>query len=450
MINNYIFQTYIPLIADLVCFLVWFSMPSRMLVFKKEKRWIFFVAMGIHMTFAVVCRSNPILLTSPLKTIILMAVLLIYLFLCYEETKAQKLIAFSLWTVTMTIADMMAVIVMSLLQISITKPISGLPVHLISGLIVAVFSYFLMFATSILYNKIRRKNVTNKMWQFHVVIMSQLMLLLTIGYISYKNDYTIESMLIRAPAYTVLLIITVVFAVLADIFLYKILLTNSQNYELKRELEIIQVKESLELEYYEKLKKSINETRRLNHDFSNAVMVIENIINSTEISENKKLAADILEGIKDTLKKTKTKYYCENELVNLIILSKSEEIQNADIDFSANLNLPQNINVKNFDLCRIFTNILDNARDACMMSHKKDNAFIVLSSKLTADSLCITCENYYDTAINKSHNAFKSTKQNHRGLGIEVLKEIASNYNGYISVQAEDNIFTIKITLKIS
>lgn len=450
MENNHIFQTYMPLIADLVCFLVWFSMPSKMLEFKKEKRWIFFVAMGIQMAFAVVCRSNPVMLTSPLKTIILLSVLLVYLFLCYEETKGQKLIAFALWVVTMTIADMMAVIIMSLLQISMTKPIGGLPVHLISGLIVAVFSYFLMFATSIVYNKIRRKNVTNKLWQFHIVIMSQLLLLLTIGYCSYKNDYTIESMLIRSPAYTVLLIFTVVFAVLADVFLYKILLTNSQNYELKRELEIIQAKESLELEYYEKLEKNINETRKLNHDFSNAVMVIENIITSSEISENKKLASDVLEGIKDTLKKTRIKYYCENELVNLIVLNKSEIIQNADIDFSANLNLPQNINIKKFDLCRIFTNILDNAYDACMMSRRRENAFIVLSSVITSDNLCITCENYYDTAVNKNHDNFKSTKQNHKGLGIEVLKEISKKYNGCVSIQTENNVFTINISLKIS
>ncbi len=450
MTDNYIFQTYLPLIADLACFFVWFSMPMRMLPFRKDRRWLFLTSVGINMIFAVICRSNPILLTNPFKTLILIVVLLIYLFLCYKETVAQKLIAFALWIVTMTIADMMAVITMSLLQISMIEPIGGLPVHFISGISTAVFSYFLMFATSILYNKIRHKNVANKMWQFQVVIISQLMFMLTIGYCSYKNDYTIESMVLRTPEYTVLLLITAIIAVLADIFLYRILLTNSQNYELKRELEIMQVKESLELQYYEKLKKSINETRRLNHDFSNAISVIEGIINSSNIQENQKLATDMLEGIKDTLKKSKIKYYCENELVNLIVINKSQEIINSAINFSTNLNLPQNINIKSFDLCRIFTNILDNAQDACIMAQNKDSTFIVLSSYLSEDRICITCENYYDTNIDKTGDTFKSTKHNHKGLGIEVLKEISKSYHGDLSVQTENNVFTIKITLKIS
>lgn len=450
MINNYIFQTYLPLISDLACFFVWFSMPTKMLPFRKDRRWLFFTVIGINMIFAVICRSNPVLLTSPIKTLSLMIILLIYMFLCYQESVAQKLIAFGLWTITMTIADMVAVVTMSLLQISMTEPIGGLPVHFISGIITAVFSYFLMFATSILYNKIRHKNVANKMWQFQIVIISQLMFMFTIGYCSYKNDYTIESMVLRTPEYAVLILTTAIIAVLADIFLYRILLTNSQNYELKRELEIMQAKESLELEYYEKLKKSINETRKLNHDFSNAVSVIEGVINSPDIQENKKLASNLLDEVKETLKKNKVRYYCENELVNLIVINKSEEILNAGIDFSANLNLPQNINIKSFDLCRIFTNMLDNARDACIMSHIKDYAFIVLSSCISSDCICITCENYYDTNIDKNGDSFKSTKQNHKGLGIEVLKEISKNYHGDLSVQTEENIFTITITLKIN
>ncbi len=450
MTDNYIFQTYLPLIADLACFFVWFSMLSKMLTFRKERRWLFFTAIGINTIIAVICRSNPILLTSPIKSLFIIAIFLIYLFLGYKETIAQKLIAFALWIVTITVADMMAVVAISLLQINMTEPIGGLPVHFVSGIITAIFSYFLMFATSFLYNKIKHKNVENKMWQFHVVIISQLMFTLTIGYCSYKNDYTIETMVLRTPEYTVLLLITAIVAILADIFLYRILLTNSQNYELKRELEIMQVKEELELEYYEKLKKSINETRKLNHDFSNAVTVIEGIINSPDIQENQKLASTMLDEVKETLRQNKVRYYCENELVNLIVINKTEKIIENGIDFSVNLNIPNNINIKNFDLCRIFTNIIDNACDASLSATNRKDCFIVLSSKIEEDYIYITCENYYDTSINKTGDKFISSKEEHKGLGLEVVKEIANKYSGIVHINCCNNVFTIEITLKIN
>lgn len=450
MTNNYLFQTYLPLIADLACFFVWFSMPTRMLPFRKERCWLFFTAIGINMIFAVICRAYPILLTTPFKTLILMVVLLIYMFLCYKETVAQKLIAFALWLVTITLADMMAVVTMSLIQINLTEPIGGLPVHFISGIITAVFSYFLMFATSILYNKIRHKNVANKMWQFQVVIISQLMFMFAIGYCSYKNDLTIESMVLRTPAYMVLLFITAIVAVLADVFLYRILLTNSQNYELKRELEIMQVKERLELEYYEKLKNSVNETRKLNHDFSNAVSVIEGIINSPDIQGNQKLASSILDEVKETLRKNKVRYYCENELINLIIINKTEGIIEAGIDFSANLNIPNNIKIKNFDLCRIFTNIIDNACDASLAATNRKECFIVLSSQIADGYILITCENYYDTPVNKNGDKFVSSKEDHKGLGIKIIKEIAKSYSGNVKIKHINNIFSVTISLKIN
>ena len=113
MTDNYIFQTYLPLIADLACFFVWFSMLSKMLTFRKERRWLFFTAIGINTIIAVICRSNPILLTSPIKSLFIIAIFLIYLFLGYKETIAQKLIAFALWIVTITVADMMAVVAIS-------------------------------------------------------------------------------------------------------------------------------------------------------------------------------------------------------------------------------------------------------------------------------------------------------------------------------------------------
>ncbi len=448
MTDNYLFQTYLPLVADLVCLLVWFTMPGKLLTFKKNKKWLFVLMILLNLVESFFFRTYSILMTTPLKSVICFAQFFAYIFIAYIGTKSKKLIAFSLCLGTILFVDVLTVLVMSVLQINTPEALGGLPLHFVSGMLCAFFAYVMMFGVSLLYNKIKYKKITNKIWQFQVIVISQSLLMIIVSYSSFKNDNTIENMLIKTPGFAVMMVIAMIVVILADIFLYRILLTNSQNYELKRELEIMQVKEELELEYYEKLKKSINETRKLNHDFSNAVTVIEGIINSPDIQENQKLASTMLDEVKETLRQNKVRYYCENELVNLIVINKTEKIIENGIDFSVNLNIPNNINIKNFDLCRIFTNIIDNACDASLSATNRKDCFIVLSSKIEEDYIYITCENYYDTPLNINGDRFISSKEEHKGLGIEIIKEIAKAYSGNVKIKHCNNIFSVSIMLK--
>lgn len=446
MIDSYIFQTYFPLISDFICFFVWFSMPNKMLTIKKNKRWSVVTIIALNMVFAIVFRSSPFLMTSPLKTLLILVTLTFYLFSTYKETKSQKTIALILCIISMTVADALAVITMSLMNISLRGTISGLPVHFFSGLLTAFYSYILMFIICIIYNKIRHKRIANKLWQFEVVLISQFLFILTIGYCSFSTDSTIANMVLRSPVNTSLLLLTIIVSIVADICLYRILQTNSQNYELKQELELANLKNDLELQYYEKLKISYIETRKLKHDFSNAIIAIESLI-SNNTQQNKSISTDIINDIKDTISNTKVRYYCENELVNLIVLSKSDELLKAGIDFSANLYIPNDINIKNFDLCRLFSNILDNAKEASQSLKHKEKAFVVLTVTFNENCLDIICENYCDTPIKKQNENIVPTKYNHQGLGLNIIKEIASNYNGETKITYDDNIFSINIKL---
>ena len=156
----------------------------------------------------------------------------------------------------------------------------------------------------------------------------------------------------------------------------------------------------------------------------------------------------MLDEVKETLRQNKVRYYCENELVNLIVINKTEKIIENGIDFSVNLNIPNNINIKNFDLCRIFTNIIDNACDASLSATNRKDCFIVLSSKIEEDYIYITCENYYDTPLNINGDRFISSKEEHKGLGIEIIKEIAKAYSGNVKIKHCNNIFSVSIMLK--
>ncbi len=451
MTDNYIIQTYFPLISDLICFFVWCSLPGKLIPLKKDRRWLIPIFFLVLIIFAAICRSSSYLMSSPLRSIFITITVLIYIFLVYEESNVQKTIVFFLLCLLMIIADPLAVITFSLMNINLNNTTLNLPIHFFSGLLTAFYSYVLMFIISAIYNKIRHKKTANNLWQFEIILLSQFLFVFAIGYgpvNSVNNGFTISDMVLRSPVNTVILLLAIIITIIADVCLYRILQTNSQNYELKQALEIAVLKNNLEMQYFEKLRENYIETRKLNHDFSNLLIVLENLINNSDSQQNKNISTEIINDIKHTLSKTKPRYYCEHKLINLIVISKAEDFTKLEIDFSVNLNIPNNINIKSFDLCRLFTNILDNAKEASLFAKHKENTFIVLTASFSNNQLVITCENYCDSPIKVKGKKIISTKGNHQGLGLNIIKEIASIYDGKTDISYDDNVFCINVKLK--
>lgn len=237
--------------------------------------------------------------------------------------------------------------------------------------------------------------------------------------------------------------------VICDIALYKVLLVNSENHDLKEELELSKIKSTYEMEYYNKLKDNISETRKMNHDISNMITVVQSMIDDNKDSENYLQATRIIDELSSTLSNNKIRIFCENELVNIIIINKYTSISENHIDFTANLNIPNNINIKDIDLCRIFTNIIDNAIESCIQCNNSNKNFIILSANIKDNNFVVKCENYCDKKVDLSDKKIKSTKKGHFGLGLEIISNIAETYSGYITTHYENNIFTTVALLKI-
>lgn len=440
-------ETYLMIIVDLISVLVWFSFPGKILTFKKNRIWLTVLMILLNIIEMHITRNISEINNSPIKTLVYFSQYALYVFLAYKEPFKQKVTAFILFVLSITLAELSAILLASALGLNYSESVNGIPVTFLSGLYCALASYLINLGLSIIYNKIKHKHFTNKMWQFQIIVLSQLIMTTSISYSIFLSD-SYGKAVMKDHGFTLLLLISFLISVIGDICLYRILNTNSQNYELKNELEIMQTKNRLELEYYEKLKNNIAETRRMNHDFNNILTVIQKTINSSDSNETKEIALKTVEELKDILAKNKIRNYCENELANLIIISKSEDIINEGIDFSANLNIPRNINIKNSDLCRVLTNLLDNAKEACMMSKNKEKSFIVLSSQVKDDYIYITSENYYNTPVDKKNDRFISSKENHKGLGIEIIKEIAKSYSGNFVCDYSDSVFTAIVSLK--
>lgn len=438
-----IFET----ILDIITTATLLQYPLHLLTLKNNKP-IYKIIMGMLFVFTMaisfLSRINEEFNANPFKPIVLYGVIAVIFFTCFSDKISQKAIVYFLFLSSMCITELFVMTLFTFMGFSLRDDKTA---NVFSNIVAILVLWILLLICKYFFDKaLKHKNYSSGMWPLVIIIVSQLMCSAAITISIYNNnnfELTSANIILW-----IFIIATIICMVISDIALYKVLLVNSENHDLKEALELSNLKNKLELEYYNKMKASIAETRKMNHDISNMITVVKAMVNDNS-DNNTKRANAIIQDLTETLENNKIKKFCDNELVNIIMIKKYDAIKVNHIEFSSNLNVPNNIDIKNTDLCRLFTNIIDNAIESCVSSNEKSKAFIILSSQIKDDSFVVKCSNYCDHNISDNLDNLQSTKQNHKGIGIEILKNITESYSGYFTVSCEDNTFTTIALLKI-
>lgn len=440
---------FLTLAADLIFLAVTAYFPTRCLRFSKKAKWVLPLCLTLFYGVTVFVRVVPYYNDSIIKTLLLFTLYFLMFFFAFENKASEKVLVFCFFTFSVFASDMLTYYTQWLIGIDYRANYGIFNGRIIGILTETVLMLVFSFVFEIIYNRIKKRR-SNNLFYFVIILISQMFLIIAISYMLNRRA-DIYSVDFNNIQFIVLLFSSFFLTIFSDILLYRILVENFKNYELKEELSTVKHRNMLELEYYEKMKKSINETRKINHDIANVLSSVQILIDSGSES-SKTTAQNTVNEMKELLLKNKVDNYCQNELVNLIIINKKSEIDRLGLDFSANLQIPEDIAVKNIDLCRIFTNLLDNAIEACADCDNKEECFIVISSKIKDNRLYIKCENYYDKPIERDKKGrLVSSKASHahKGLGIEILKETAYEYSGSLNYVYEENIFSILIYLEL-
>ena len=195
--------------------------------------------------------------------------------------------------------------------------------------------------------------------------------------------------------------------------------------------------------HYRTLTESMSNERRLRHDFRHHISVINECINSGERIKLKKYIEEIHSSILDS----GVEYnYCGNVMVNAVIgyyLAKAKEV---GADTNVNVYVPEEMNIKDTDLCIIFGNCLENAAEACS-GQISDSKFINLSTTIQGSVFAIKIENSFDGQYSASGGKFLSAKREGYGIGLSSVSATAKKYNGSADFKASNGVFTAKIML---
>ena len=141
--------------------------------------------------------------------------------------------------------------------------------------------------------------------------------------------------------------------------------------------------------------------------------------------------------------------YTANALVNSILLEFAERASRYKAIVEYSIIIGRKLNMEDIDLCRMLTNILENAVEGCQKV-SEGQRIIRLNLHSKGNFLFIKCENSCnEDNLRITNGKYKSSKKNsdRHGYGLKIINGIAEKYNGILNVQVRGGFFAVTTTL---
>ncbi len=296
----------------------------------------------------------------------------------------------------------------------------------------------------ILWNKFYKKSISlffkNNIALFFALIFIQLIYL----FFSISEHYIIYSYLPFYLANSKRSFIFVYFLlfIIMDIIVLFFTKSSSVYQKLQTEREMLKYQNRIQNEYYEQITKNFDQTAKLSHDINNIVQVI-NIQLNENTAESRKKATKLTNEIICIMNNTRVHKFCDNRIIDTVLFDKSNLAKKYSIKIIDDIIINEISDIDDFDLCRIFINLLDNAINATKNYSGNKEKNIYISCKESDKYIYVKCIN--PTSLN-----IKTTDKNStlHGYGLKIIEDITEKYNGTFNTKNLDNTFIALISLK--
>ena len=252
------------------------------------------------------------------------------------------------------------------------------------------------------------------------------------------------SIVIQDSSNGLILLFMVVGFLVLDLYIMYIFNMMFRSREAESQIALMQQQEKLQLQMYQKLQSKYSESCSVVHDINKHVNSLHKLI---EKESNNHRAEQYLLDLKHTAERLKPTIRNQNLMLEIILNTVSErykksnivldlEVENFLIDF-----------ISDMDITTIFSNLLDNAEEACLELLEEERKVCMILKQRT-NLILLQIKNPYAN-IKSINEKFYSTKKGHSGIGLSNVKKSVKKYNGTMNVKTENNTFQVSIIFSI-
>lgn len=239
----------------------------------------------------------------------------------------------------------------------------------------------------------------------------------------------------------ILIIVNIISIIALNVYITNIFEAVSNNNKLKNELMLYDEQAKMQYEYYNNLESKYKNSRKIIHDIKNHMQTMEELY---EQSENEK-AKNYAEDMYKMFDKFVQKYYTSNKVLNIIVNDKISKAEQFGININCKIGDVNLEFIKDIDLTTIFSNLLDNAIDGSKNAVQDKNIFLKVDK--FNEFVVINLINPTDKEPTRVNEHFKSTKKNHKGLGLENVRMVLNKYEGNMRAEYKDKVFKVNIVI---
>ena len=307
---------------------------------------------------------------------------------------------------------------------------------------VVVIQIVLFYLTRFMIKRTKKDSTYSLKWnEWFVLLIIPVISIFTMSFVS-LIIINIEDQL--SPMQQIFSILSILGILMTNSLVYVLYVNMQKDHAKQLEYSILQQTFKSQEKSVEETKILYQSVRSIRHDLKQHFQVALTMLHSGKINE----AVDYMEKYNDTvLDGISNKVFCDNDVVNYIINSKSKICSDRHIKiyiYIAN-EIPE---FSDLDLCVLLGNVLDNAIEG--VSGDGNNE-IYLELRNVDNFFMISVKNTITNSVleyNPNLISTKNEKEVH-GLGILSMKEVVQKYNGSIEFYESDNKFCCDMLLDI-
>ena len=209
----------------------------------------------------------------------------------------------------------------------------------------------------------------------------------------------------------------------------------------ERELKALNTQRQIEAKYYEMTRQNVKEMKEVRLDYGNQLQEIYALLERGEDTAN---IQKLIDDSNEKMQKNFVKQYCDNSIVNAILAIKLQAAERMGIKVDCDCKITEHLEMEMIDLCSLFTNLIDNAVEACEKMPTDSDRWISVHAGEKAGVFGLKVENSYSQPVRYEKGQIvtgKKDKKNH-GYGLRLVKEITSKYGGELDISTKDNVFS--------
>ncbi len=205
---------------------------------------------------------------------------------------------------------------------------------------------------------------------------------------------------------------------------------------------------SRQMRHYQSYRKYTESYRAFRHDYEKLMTSIKTLLRRKEYNK----AIQMLDDIHDTMQQSVRVHnnYSDNMLLDAILQDAADVCEEKNIRFLAHAHLPESVPMADLDIIRVFTNITNNAIEACNKISDSER-FIEVTSNSTQNWTIIEISNSFNGDLLIVGEDLKTTKEDKdfHGLGLQIIRETIEEMGGLVFTEpdSEKRIFKIKVCI---